>query len=83
MLDTYDMDRIEDAELDDRIEEGDWVTDDGGVRFFQDGKLRLDATDMSDTQTKRAIARIMTKDNYFPNIWAVSDHGNIWLWLED
>ena len=69
-----------DAELDERIEDDDWTTDDGGVRFYQNGRLRLDATDMTTEQTKRAIARIMRKDNYFPNFWSLSDHGNFWPW---
>jgi hypothetical protein len=63
-------------EGEDCIEEGDWVTYDG-CKFYADGQLVLDATDMTDAQAARAAGRIMRAGGFFPNIWAISDHGNI------
>jgi hypothetical protein len=62
----------------DRIEEGDWTTEDG-LRFYQDGKLVLDSSEMTDAQAERAAGRIMRKQQWFPNVWFVSDHGNVSL----
>jgi hypothetical protein len=60
----------------DCIEEGDWTTCDGCV-FYCDGEIVLDTTDMSDAQAARAAGRIMRAEGFFPNIWVVSDHGNV------
>jgi hypothetical protein len=58
------------------IEEGDWTTSDGCI-FYADGEIVLDTTDMSDAQAARAAGRIMRSEGFFPNIWVVSDHGNV------
>lgn len=66
----------ETTEETDCIEEGDWTTSDGCI-FYADGEIVLDTTDMSDAQAARAAGRIMRSEGFFPNIWVVSDHGNV------
>jgi hypothetical protein len=56
--------------------EGDWTTPDGN-RFYQDGKLVLDASEMSDRQARRAAALEMKRQQFWPNVWYLSDHGNL------
>jgi hypothetical protein len=77
-------DDSEPADLDDYADESeeidydDWVTDDGcKFRHSGTGRIVLDATDMTDARAERAAGRIMRKEGFFPNIWYVSDHGNV------
>jgi hypothetical protein len=75
--DAYDIE----SEYEDGVEQGDWTTDDG-CKFYRrvpgrGVQLVLDATDMTDAQAERAAGRIMRKEGFFPNIWYVSDHGNV------
>lgn len=60
----------------DEIEHDDWVTEDG-CQFYQNGKLILDASDLSDKQAARAAALIMKRQQWWPNVWFLSDHGNL------
>ena len=69
-------DELDERVGDDEIQDDDWTTPDG-CRFYSNGRLVLDATDMSDAQAQRAAGRIMLADNFFPNVWYVSDHGNV------
>lgn len=59
-------------------DEGDWVTTDH-QEFFSDGKLVLRVTEAvadDDRKLWRAIDAQMKKDNFFPSVWFISDHGN-------
>jgi len=56
----------------------DWVTGDGCIfRHHGKGTVVLDATDLTDSEAKRLAARIMRKNQFWPNVWYVSDHGNV------
>ena len=48
----------------DEIMDDDWTTDDGN-RFYQNGKLILDASDMTDKQAARAAALVMTSTAHY------------------
>ena len=60
----------------DEIAEGDWTTPDG-IHFYQDGKPILDTSEMSDRQARRAAALEMKRQQFWPNVWYLSDHGNL------
>lgn len=62
----------------DEIDHDDWVTSDGVVfRHHGSGEIVLDTTDLSDAQAARSAGRIMRAEGFFPNVWYVSDHGNV------
>jgi hypothetical protein len=76
-----DVELIDESDYEAGVEQGDWTTDDG-CKFYRRGRggraeLVLDATDMTDAQAEKAAGRIMRKEGFFPNIWYVSDHGNV------
>lgn len=67
-----------DAEIEDQPDYDDWSTDDGNIfRHHGTGRVVLDATDMTDEQASRAAGRIMRKEGFWPNVWFISDHGNV------
>ena len=75
-----DVELDDDVEIDDEIQDDDWTTDDGCIfRNAFSGKVVLDATDMTDAQAARAAGRIMRAEGFFPNVWYISDHGNVSL----
>ena len=57
----------------------DWTTSDGHT-FYQSGKqvLKVDPN-LSDKELWRKINAKMEKDGFWPNIWYISDHGNVSL----
>jgi hypothetical protein len=69
-------------EAEDRIEDNDWVTHDGNLFYevYEGGspiRLVLDTTGMPDKLAKKLADRVMTKAGFYPNVWFVSDHGNL------
>lgn len=58
------------------IQDDDWTTSDG-CKFYQNGKLILDCTDLSDKRSAVLAARIMKAQQFWPNVWYISDHGNV------
>lgn len=71
-----DCQSAEDMADDCDIQPDDWITEEGN-QFYQNGTLILDATDMTDKQAARAAALIMKRQQYWPNVWFISDHGNV------
>jgi hypothetical protein len=56
------------------VEEGDITTSDG-TTFYQDGKLYLRASDPD--SASRELRAKMDADQFWPNVWMISDHGNV------
>lgn len=59
-------------------EEGDLVTSDH-VHFYQDGKRALvidGGNDASEASMWEQIDAYMARDQFWPNVWFISDHGN-------
>ena len=73
-----DMEEDEE-EFDDEPTEDDITTEDHAT-FYQYGKvwLKLDR-DLSTEEMWKAIELQMKKDNFFPSVWSISDHGNAHL----
>ncbi len=72
--DEEDLDGSEDEEGE---PEEDDVTTEDDVHFYQSGKLWLTLDrDLDDRAMWRALHAQMKKDNYYPNVWRISDHGN-------
>lgn len=60
------------------IDHDDWTTDDGCIfRHAGKGTIVLDTRGMSDAKARRIAARVMRKNNFWPNVWHISDHGNV------
>lgn len=60
-------------------EEGDLVTNDH-IIFWQDGKAALQVSrGASEQEMWNTIEAFMERENFFPNVWFVSDHGNAHL----
>ena len=74
-----DFDEPDDDELFNEPDEGDWTTEDHR-RFYADRELVLDLpADTGECEMWAAIAARMKKDNLWPNVWWISDHGNAHL----
>ncbi len=57
-------------------EEGDITTEDH-KRFYQYGKLWLELDqDLASNEMNASIRAQMDKDQFWPNVWFISDHGN-------
>jgi hypothetical protein len=54
-------------------EEGDLITEDHH-HFYQDGKLVVVVPPEHDWENK--VCRYMDEENFWPNVWFLSDHGN-------
>lgn len=81
LLADEDQDQDEDEDQDEfsKPEEGDITTEDH-ARFFQYGKLWLEIDKDIDTrEMNAAIRHKMDQDQFWPNIWFISDHGNAHL----
>jgi hypothetical protein len=50
------------------------ITTEDGNTFYQSGELVVDATD--DDSPWPALEAYMNGQQYWPNVWFVSDHGN-------
>lgn len=59
-------------------EQGAWTTTDG-CKYYQHGKLLLDTTDMEAEEASEAAGLIMEQQQFWPNVFYVSDHGNVSL----
>ena len=73
--DEMDEEMIDDGDdgIDDELEEGDYTTDDY-CRWYQYGKLVLKLKPEQD-HCKEVRAH-MQRENFFPNAFFMSDHGN-------
>lgn len=60
----------------DEPEDGDITTSDH-LRFYQYGKLWLEIDE--DDDMWQQIETRMSRDNFYPNVWFISDHGNAHL----
>lgn len=60
------------------VEQGAWTTEDG-CKYYQHGKLVLDTTDMEPDDAGDAAQAIMDSQGFYPNVFYVSDHGNVSL----
>jgi hypothetical protein len=58
-------------------EEGDYTTGDYS-KFYQYGKLVVQA-DIDADDWRPAVQAHMDKEQFFPNVWCISDHGNAHL----
>jgi hypothetical protein len=58
------------------VEEGDYTTEDH-IHFYQYGKLVVTVPDGN--SIKKAIDAHMDKEKFFPNVFFISDHGNVHL----
>lgn len=68
------MDAVEfDEQIPTEPEEGDYTTDDFRT-FYVNGKPVVTVPD--DVRWQDAVAAHMNQEQYFPNVWRVSDHGN-------
>lgn len=68
------------ADAEDEPEDDDYIIQDDGV--YQSGKLITDATEWEDCRD--AIKAHMDSEQFYPNVWILSDHGNAHLTtLED
>lgn len=66
-------------------DEGDWITSDHR-NFYSYGKRVLEVDDDTATDHKRlwaAIDATMKRQNFYPNVWFISDHGNWHLMTRD
>jgi hypothetical protein len=70
-----DCDDVEPESDSDQIEEGDITTEDG-VRFYQNGKLWLECKPDEIDDSCAMVKAKMECENFFPNVWMISDHGN-------
>lgn len=59
----------DEEEYNERIEDDDIVTEDGGNTFYQNGRLYA--------RGEAELKKKMDQDKFWPNIWNVSDHGNV------
>jgi hypothetical protein len=61
-------------------EEDDWSTTDY-ANFYTDGGKRVLSLekDLSLAEVWDALDAEMTRQNFFPNVWVISDHGNVHL----
>jgi hypothetical protein len=50
------------------------ITTEDGNTFYQSGKLVVDAT--NDDSPWPALESYMETEQYWPNVWSISDHGN-------
>jgi len=67
----------DDDDEEDVIDDDDVTTEDG-VRFYQSGKLWLTVDpDWTEEETSDAIRTQMEAEGFFPNVWMISDHGNV------
>lgn len=79
LLADDDEDQDEEEDQDDEPhepEEGDITTEDH-ARFYQYGKLWLEIDkDEASNEMRAAIRAKMDQDQFWPNVWFISDHGN-------
>jgi hypothetical protein len=75
---AQDEDEVEDDidEVDTEPEEGDYTTGDHR-KFYQYGKLVCEVPEDEDWQDH--VRRHMNKEQFWPNVWWISDHGNAHL----
>lgn len=66
---------------DEEIEEGDYVSTDGGRTWYQYGKLVFTHTEANGDAGALAkrLRRHADQQSYWPNAWVISDHGNAQL----
>ena len=62
------------------IEDGDYIISSNGfedtLRVYN-GRVLADVTEWTESDIVHFIRDKMDKENYWPNVWYVSDHGNI------
>jgi len=72
----YDPPDDEEENIDTEPQEGDYTTEDY-VNWYQDGKLVLQT--LEGANDKAALKAHMEKEQFYPNAWWISDHGNAHL----
>lgn len=79
-LDPDDFVQVEEGDPPDEPEEEDLLTDDC-VRFFRKGFEHHGSVIVvaEDADWRREVKRYMLREQWYPNIWLVSDHGNFHL----
>jgi hypothetical protein len=63
----------------DEPEEGDYASFDGGFKWYQYNKIVLSCSEDDDPAARLAIHAAL--NNYWPNAWLFSDHGNAHLFI--
>lgn len=66
-----------DFEEDDQPQEDDYTTSDH-CEFYQNGKLVVEVDKDAD-DWRPAVRAHMDKEQFWPNVWFISDHGNAHL----
>jgi hypothetical protein len=60
-------------------QDGDWVTEDHRT-FYEQGSRRTKPVTVGEDEDWRTVLRArMDKEQFWPNVWFVSDHGNAHL----
>ena len=53
-----------------------WLEKEGIEYEYETHKLILIVQDEEDDEWKKEVKEQMKRDNFFPNVWFLSDHGN-------
>lgn len=64
-------------ETDEKICDDDWVISSNGFKLSVGNGLHFLGEFVEDTDAATAIAERMNRDQFWPNVWYISDHGNV------